>query len=331
MNSTDTMPTGFGMSQREDDHAADDPVRLLARVGAVTRATDADVARLRRAVPRSPAPVRSRWRVAAPAAVGMAAMAATSLMFVPPPTPEPPPAAPLSVTFDGSVQGPVQAAPGVSLAISGKGKLSGTQQAPVLDWQRGRVDVEVTPGAGIDFRLKTQDGVVHVIGTAFSVERDALGTHVDVTRGKVEVGCAAEAVPKLLTADMTTTCWPTTAGGLLGRARALHKSGAPPDAVLNTVSVGLNTADPASAIGRELAVLEVQQLVSAARTEEAIPAALAYLDSGAALRRPEVARLGASIVTDASGCESARRFLTVVEESGTLPPDLAPLAARCGD
>jgi hypothetical protein len=91
---------------------------------------------------------------------------------------------------------------------------------PRLEWEQGTLKVEVEPERGIDLAVHTREAEVRVVGTRFSVTRDALGTGVVVTHGHVAVLCA-DGEKALLGAGEARVCPPTHAAGLLGRANAL--------------------------------------------------------------------------------------------------------------
>ena len=79
--------------------------------------------------------------------------------------------------------------PHVEVVAQGHGEVVGDARDMDLRWTSGTLAVEVAPGQGVGLRVETEEGVVVVHGTAFEVVRDALGTHVGVRRGEVEVVC----------------------------------------------------------------------------------------------------------------------------------------------
>jgi ferric-dicitrate binding protein FerR (iron transport regulator) len=178
----------------------------------------------------------------------------------------------------------------VQLAYAGSGHVEGTEQAPRIHWDAGTLDVDVTPHRGINLVVETLEGTVHVIGTAFTVTRDALGTSVTVARGTVDVACDAQTVARV-EAGGVRTCLPTRPAGWLGRARALRDAGAPADAVIDAVDRGLALASPDDDSVGELVALRLDTLVIAQRYGEALRAADAYLRSGATARRADVEAL----------------------------------------
>ncbi len=179
---------------------------------------------------------------------------------------------------------------GVHLRFRGAGAVEGTSTAPRIAWTAGALEVEVTPGLGIDLVVETAEGSVRVVGTGFGVRRDLLGTGVDIRHGRVEVRCG-EDDPRLLAADERALCTPVTAAGLLGRARALSTAGASPSVVLEAVDAGLGRADRADPTWAELQFVRVECLAALGRFDEARRAAAEYLGSGHGARRAEVEAL----------------------------------------
>lgn len=161
--------------------------------------------------------------------------------------------------------------PDVRLAYRGTGRLSGTAAAPRIDWDDGRLAVEVTPGRGIDLVVSTTEADVRVVGTGFTVHRDAFGTEVTVHHGTVEVTCAGSA-PKRLTKGGAGVCFPHTASGLLARARAqLHERDA--NGALASIDAGLAVAADGAETD-ELRLLQLEVLISEGRDVSALLDAL---------------------------------------------------------
>jgi len=166
-------------------------------------------------------------------------------------------------------------AAGVALRYRGAGALSGESLAPRIAWTRGTVEIEVEPHPGIDLQVRTPEGIVTVVGTAFDVTRDVSGTSVSVRRGKVHVACV-EAEPVLLVAGQSTTCLPGTPAGFLVRARLLIAEGGSPVAALGLVERGLGDAR-GGPVGDELLYLRIELLMALGRPDEARTAADRYL------------------------------------------------------
>lgn len=182
----------------------------------------------------------------------------------------------------------------VHLEFSGTGTVDGTERAPHIRWEAGVLDLDVTPDRGINLVVDTDEGEVAVVGTAFSVTRDALGTLVSVTRGHVRVACHNQA-PTVLGAGETATCLPVRAAAWIGRARALLAAGRPADEVLAAVRRGLSLASEGDPATGELVALRIRVLVDAGRYTEALAAANDYLASGASPRRAEVEALAVDL------------------------------------
>lgn len=176
----------------------------------------------------------------------------------------------------------------VMLTIDGEGHAAGTTDEPRITWKRGRLDLQVTPNAGIDLQVETPEATVTVVGTVFTVDRTPLGTTVHVERGAVEVDCHSEGGSRLHATEQLT-CWPTTSAGLLGRARTLKSQGAPMESVLSTLDVALATSGPPAVRGEVLA-LRVSLLHDGGRQQEARVTAQTYLDEGHLPRRAAIQR-----------------------------------------
>jgi len=283
---------------------------LLAAYAEQTEAQPADLTRLRARIRAA----RSGEATASPflrrgLTLGLGLMAAAGLVFV---LTAPPPPEPVSATFDGSASGAVEVAAGVTVTAAGTGSLSGTQQAPRFAWSAGAIEISVEPGAGLDVTVETDEALVQVVGTVFEVDRGPLGTAVGVRRGTVLVTCA-DGTTHTLEGTQATTCWPTTAVGLLGRAQAQRTAGTRPDDILSTVERGLST-HPDPTVHTELSALRVTLLAEGSAPETAIKAAADHLAREANGRRDEVARIGAALGYAHSGCEGALPFLS------SLPP-----------
>lgn len=279
------------LTERLASANADDPAvaRALRDVGAPSEVAAYRVAqRVRQS---------QRRRRAAGFAGATALAAAAVLAFIL--WPEPPPA-PLDVPIAAAeVSAPVvlPVTEHVRLASKGTGHVTGLQRAPRIAWERGRIEVDVTPRQGIDLVVTTREAVVAVVGTQFAVDRTPLGTHVTVNHGKVDVTCLRQRTLRL-EAGESVLCWPVDLGGLLGRARTLEREGADAQAVLDTLDRALEVRGP-EALRGEILATQVRVLSSDARTDEARRAAAAYLDEGHAPRRDEMsAFLAASHETD---------------------------------
>lgn len=275
---------------------------LLSAYAEATEATPVDLTRMRARIRSQAAAPQRRWLAMLVPAAGLA-VAALAVTMTADPVP-----APVSASFDSTGAQTVQAGPGVSLTATGTGVLSGTEQAPRLAWSAGSVEVSVEPGAGLDVQVTTDEAQVRVVGTVFTVDRGPLGTTVGVRRGEVSVECV-NGPHASIAAGQTTTCWPTSAVGLLGRAQALRDAGTSTQGVLKTVEQGL-ALGPDPAIHTELSALRVVLLSEGPDPASAMRAAAEHLSRPSAGRRQEIARLGATLGYQLSGCEGASLFIS---------------------
>jgi ferric-dicitrate binding protein FerR (iron transport regulator) len=295
---------------------------LLAHLPTTAPGAEARV-RVRLAATSEPALRPARTWLWVGAGLGTAAATAAGLLLALPD----PMAAPVRATLTpgASVQS-LAPSPEVTLAFQGSGLLDGTRQAPHLQWESGTVHVEVEPGRGIQLSVATREAQVHVVGTAFSVTRDALGTQVEVEHGQVSVTCL-EGPATLLGAEQSTTCLPTSAAGMLTRARTLLDQGAAPDLVLATADLALERFPDQGALRGELELVRLQALTDLGRDADALHQAQSYLAEGSALRRIEVLQLAARLAWSQGGCDAAMPHLA---ELTTLDPSI-PLLVRLAD
>ena len=226
------------------------------------------------------------------------------------------PPVPLSAELGAGVHEPV---PGLRLTVTGQGRLAGTVSAPRVQWVSGAVRVEVDPAAGIDLHVLAPEGEVAVLGTIFTVDRAPLGLGVQVERGRVAVRCGAQPAATL-SAGQAQLCLPTTAAGMLARARALQESSAAGADVLSAVEQGLALGGSA-AVQAELRVVEYEERVKANDLEGALAALDAYLAQGGP-RHDELRSAAAGLAVRLGGCARARAYLPV--------PAPEPAVAACG-
>ncbi|MEZ4235481.1 MAG: FecR domain-containing protein [Myxococcota bacterium] len=219
---------------------------------------------------------------------------------------------------------PVAVGDDVRLVAHGAGEVGGPERAPRIRWTAGALDVDVTPQQGVDLRVVTREAEVRVIGTAFRVDRDALGTAVDVVHGRVEVRCVAGG-EHVLGAGEHTVCLPSTPPGLLGRANELKRRGADPAEVLATVDAALPAA--AGPFLAELLALRAEALLALDRPAEARAAADRYLDAGGA-RTVDLLQIAATAALADGGCAAALPYLQRLEAQGAGDPERL---ARCED
>lgn len=293
-----------------------DPRPLTDAFRTETEPTDLSAARVHarlRASATAPATARApgrAWAFAAGLVVaGVPALLALVLLRGPAPTADPletspsvavveAPALTAAKPLDAVLQAsgePVAltATDGVALRYAGSGRLSGTAAAPRVEWSAGAVQVEVESGRGLDVRVATREAQVRVVGTGFTVTRDALGTAVSVSHGRVEVVCEGQPAVYLSMGE-ARTCLPVSAAGRLGRARTLLEGGADPATVLDEVRAarGLGAT---GVVDAELAFLELRLLVDLGRADEARTAAEAALAGSETARADEIRALLGSL------------------------------------
>ena len=205
-------------------------------------------------------------------------------------------------------------APNVSLGFQGTGRITGDEQSPRVVWESGTLDVQVEPDQGVNLVVETREAEVRVVGTAFAVTRDVLGTRVVVDHGRVAVRCLGSG-ESILSARDDHTCLPTTVGGLLNRAGALHDQGAPATQLLETADAGL-ALDAPDAMRIEFATERVKALHSLGRDAEALGEAERYLASGVADpgRQSQLRSLAAEMAWNTGGCPTALPHLARLAE-----------------
>lgn len=167
----------------------------------------------------------------------------------------------------------------VALELDGLGTVGGTQQAPVIQWQSGKIEVDVTPNRGVNLAIVTPEAIIKVVGTAFSVDRTHFVTRVNVSHGTVEVTCTGQ-TPARVTAQEERVCLPADAATWLRRVSALRRSGAPLEQRREAVDAGLVLGVPGSELHTELLAQRADILSSLGADEEALTAVRAYRSIG---------------------------------------------------
>jgi hypothetical protein len=208
----------------------------------------------------------------------------------------------------------VRPAPGVSVDFRGSGELAGTASAPRINWEAGTVSVSVEPDQGIALSVRTREADVRVIGTAFAVTRDAMGTRVQVEHGRVAVECSTSE-GLVLSAGESQSCLPASAAGLLARARTLQDQGRN-EAVLDAVERGLSSQDLSPAIRGELLVVRVHALAELGDPAQALATARGYLREGGEPRTEEMRHLAAGLALGVEGCDGATPLWSELAAAG---------------
>lgn len=251
--------------------------RLLARATAAEPAPEATARLLRRV--RSSRRPDPRPRRAAAVLVLIAAAFLIFLRLVPEPTP-------LDQALSTTVPITESLTAEVRADYTGTGRVQGTTAAPRIRWEVGTLALDVAPHQGIDLSVDTDEAVVTVVGTAFSVTRDRLGTAIQVSRGEVSARCIGGPA-QALHAGERSFCLPRRATGMLTRAQALLDLGATPEEVLDTLAQGLKLASDGDPAVGELLALRIEVLLELGRDAEAAADARQYLRAGGP-RREEV-------------------------------------------
>jgi ferric-dicitrate binding protein FerR (iron transport regulator) len=158
----------------------------------------------------------------------------------------------IEARLDAAATVTTDASPEVRLSYSGTGDVRGTRAAPVVHWEVGTLTAEVEPGT--PFVVETDEGTATVLGTRFTVVRDALGTTISVERGRVRVSCG----DIVLDPGQSRTCLPVRPSGWLARARALRRSD--PKAAADAVLDGLAISVPGDPVRGELLALHIELL-----------------------------------------------------------------------
>jgi ferric-dicitrate binding protein FerR (iron transport regulator) len=212
----------------------------------------------------------------------------------------------------------------IQVHASGTGVATGAGKRWSLAWEQGEVSLEVAPGTGQQVSVRTREAEVRVIGTAFTVARDALGTAVSVDAGRVAVDCATgehfELVP-----GASAECLPTTPIGLLARAHALAEAGGPPADQLASLDRALALAPDGTVLG-EIRASRLTPLVALGRIGDARQEASAYLADADAPRAVEVRRLAGRLAITEGDCAAVAEHFSRLPDLGV---EEAAWLARC--
>jgi ferric-dicitrate binding protein FerR (iron transport regulator) len=224
---------------------------------------------------------QTRRRALRLAAAGGAALAAGLLVWA-----LTRPVPPLPVALTSPEQASSQPVTGLRLTHEGEGSMAFEEERLVIAWEQGRLGVDLDPAAGRHLEVRSPEARIEVLGTAFTVERDGLGTSLTMARGSVQTWCHDRLGPKL-GAGATWRCF-RSAAAALHAARTLQGGGAPPEVVRAVVDEGLSIPDLPAGTRAELEVLRIALLAEEADNTAALRAARAYLATGATHRREEV-------------------------------------------
>ncbi|MES2642909.1 MAG: FecR domain-containing protein [Myxococcota bacterium] len=245
--------------------------------------------------------------------LGLALAAAVLLTLLRPPTP---------VADVPLTRGELALTADVQLSADGEGNARQADERIEIAWSHGALAVEVEPNRGVQLAVVTDEARVMVVGTGFTVHRDALGTHVTVAHGRVEVDCAFGG-STLLVAEQTRTCLPRTAAGAVGRIRSLQARGIGADVTLDEIDAALARPDARDAAGNELGAMRVHALLTQHRETDALAAAEHALRAWPGARDLELRRVAARLHVAAGDCAAALPHLESLAGAGALGEDSA--------
>ncbi len=275
-----------------------------------TRATEADIARLKQRIAAEPVPsMPSRGPVLAGAlALVIAGVGGAGLW---------------SFLDGGELDAAsVQVADGV-LTVRGEAiaRLDGRGEAGVeegrvrLDWVVGTVHADE---AAVDYLVIVTPEAVWPVGAAGNLSRDRLGTHLP---GMEQARCEGDAEET----EAGITCLPVSAPGWLGRAHALVASGEVVPAI-DAFSQAKELAEAGSAVRAEAWAGMADALVRGGDVDRGAMVAEDALADGAGTREMQLHTLAARAYLMVGDCGSALPHLRVLPEPSA---EEAQHAARC--
>lgn len=251
---------------------------------------------------------RVRWVLAAGVALAAAAL------FLLRPGPGPAEAIPLSTpTGLGSL---------VHVTPEGEGSAVATARGYAVAWRHGRLEVEVVPDRGAELTVTTDEATISVVGTGFSVDRNALGTTVAVRHGTVLVDCALGGAAHLHAGE-DRVCLPRTAAGALGRIRALQDAGTDPGQVLAEAESAASRPDATGSVANEIGAVRVSALLLLDRRDDAETTALDVLARAPGARDAELHRVVARLAVARGDCAVVLHHLDALDTLGALGDDAA--------
>jgi ferric-dicitrate binding protein FerR (iron transport regulator) len=231
------------------------------------------------AVRRRRAGLVRRWT---PAGVAVAALAlVVGLSW----SPAPSPVSAGTLPLDGISQ--LQPLDEVVLDYGGLGEATWDGKVVRIDWEEGTLTSSVTPKQGIDLSVHTREAVVSVVGTAFTVTRDADGSHVSVEHGVVAVDCEGSDSVTLRVGE-AHTCGPVSAGQWLVQIDRLFASASASERIRTSIRRGIRYSVDGDPLRGELLAREVQLLLRDGDRSEAAAVARQYLDEGYTVRAQQL-------------------------------------------
>lgn len=210
----------------------------------------------------------------------------------------------------------------VAVTYQGRGEARGTARDLRIHWETGRLHTEVEPDRDVVVQVSTPEATVTVVGTAFTVDRDGLGTTVAVERGAVDLACRGEAALRLTASD-SHRCFRSAAAVL----RQLTDVADPAEA-LALVERGLRLEGEGAAAD-ELRARRVGMLLALGRPAEARAAAEALLARGAGPREAELRSQVARLAWESGGCAEALPLLRALQPLDGLSATPLVLLGDC--
>lgn len=259
---------------------------------------------------------RARQRRRVGAAAALAASAGLAVWWGSDPAATPEPTAVLVLA--GEDWSEADAGPHVQVAWSGAGELRRAGDTVEIDWDSGRLEVQVAPDQGVALTVRTAEGEAWVVGTSFTVDRSLEGTRVEVRHGIVGARCRAESEALELRVGEDHLCDPATATGRLARARGRLPT--TPALALEDARWG-QTASPEPAVASELQVVEIEALLQLQRWDEARVALDTALEGPPGPRTQSLRRAAADLAERAEDCPAVRHHLDALPRDAWTPLD----------
>ena len=171
----------------------------------------------------------------------------------------------------------------VVLDYGGQGEAAWDGKVVRIDWEAGSLTSNVMPEQGIDLSVHTREAVVSVVGTEFTVTRDADGSHVLVDHGVVSVECEASG-EVTLRAGQSHTCAPVSAGQWLYKIDRLFAASGDSDRIRTSIRRGIRYSAEGDPLRGELLARQVQLELRDGDRSAAAETAQQYLREGYTVR-----------------------------------------------
>lgn len=205
--------------------------------------------------------------------------------------------------------GQAEITPDLQASWQGSGRITGTEEAPIVHWDKGSLHLELTPNQGVDLQVRTREASVLVLGTVFDVDRDVLGTTVSVTRGSVQVNCT-QGPSAPLNAGEQHTCLPVSAAASASRLQSLQIQDS--QTRRDEIARAMTLDDAQGDVLSELLALRLELNAQDQDWSAVQLDALAYLEIGGP-REVEIRTLAAQLQQRAGDCTGVRALLGAVD------------------